>query len=136
MTRSREILLWVLFAALVIAFAATVPGCHRMPRFGEKMTGEALGRADARQLYIIEEAKVVQPKDAGKRITVFASDTRKDIEEAAKKHPEIELKPVDAQNKSETQQAQVRDFIQQKVDLIIISPKESRPLTRPGAGRR
>ena len=84
MTRSREILLWVLFLLLAIAFAATVPGCHRMPRFGEKMTGEALGRADARQLYIIEEAKFVQPKDAGKRITIFASDTRKDIEEAAK----------------------------------------------------
>jgi ribose transport system substrate-binding protein len=38
---------------------------------------------------------------------------------------------VDASNRSETQQAQMRDFIQQKVDLIIISPKESRPLTRP-----
>jgi ribose transport system substrate-binding protein len=38
---------------------------------------------------------------------------------------------VDAQNKSETQQQQVRDLIQRKVSLIIISPKESRPLTRP-----
>lgn len=54
-----------------------------------------------------------------------------DIEEAAKKHPEITLVERDAQNKSETQQSQVREFIQQKVDLIIISPKESRPLTRP-----
>jgi ribose transport system substrate-binding protein len=55
-----------------------------------------------------------------------------DVEAAAKEHAnEVEIKFVDAQNKSETQQAQVRDFIQQKVDLIIISPKESRPLTRP-----
>jgi len=54
-----------------------------------------------------------------------------DIEAAAKEHPEITLDKADAQNKSETQQAQVRDFIQKKVDLIIISPKESRPLTRP-----
>ncbi len=54
-----------------------------------------------------------------------------DIEEAAKRHPEITLIERDAQNKSETQQSQVREFIQQKVDLIIISPKESRPLTRP-----
>ena len=55
----------------------------------------------------------------------------KDIEEEAAKHPEIKLIAVDAQNKSETQQQQVRDLIQQKVSLIIISPKESRPLTRP-----
>jgi ribose transport system substrate-binding protein len=55
----------------------------------------------------------------------------KDIEAAAAEHPEIKLIAVDAQNKSETQQAQVRDLINQKVNLIIISPKESRPLTKP-----
>src|SRR5262250_316559 len=55
----------------------------------------------------------------------------KDIEEAAAKHPEIKLIARDAQNRSETQQSQVREFIQQHVDLILISPKEARPLTRP-----
>ena len=56
----------------------------------------------------------------------------KDIEDAAKKHPEeIELVMKDAQNKSETQQAQMRELIQQGVSLIIISPRESRPLTKP-----
>jgi len=54
-----------------------------------------------------------------------------DIKEAAEKHPEITMVWKDAQNKSETQQSQVRELIQQKVDLIIISPRESRPLTRP-----
>jgi len=39
----------------------------------------------------------------------------------------------DAQNKSEQQQAQVREFIAQGVDLIIISPKEAVPLTKPVA---
>jgi ribose transport system substrate-binding protein len=38
---------------------------------------------------------------------------------------------MDAQDKSETQQSQVRDLIAQKVNLIIISPKEDRPLTKP-----
>lgn len=81
------------------------------------------------------------PIPAGKKIVIGMSQCNlgepwrvqmnHDIEEAAKAHPEIELKQVDAQNKSETQQAQVRDFIQQKVDVIIISPKESRPLTKP-----
>jgi ribose transport system substrate-binding protein len=56
----------------------------------------------------------------------------KDITDAADAHKaEINLVAVDAQNKSETQQQQVRDLIQRKVSLIIISPKESRPLTRP-----
>ncbi len=57
----------------------------------------------------------------------------KDITDAAAGHPEIKLIAVDAQNKSETQQQQVRDLIQQKVSVIIISPKESRPLTKPVA---
>jgi ribose transport system substrate-binding protein len=39
----------------------------------------------------------------------------------------------DAQNRSETQQSQVREFIQRGVDLIVISPRESRPLTKPVA---
>src|SRR5438128_1420976 len=45
----------------------------------------------------------------------------KDIQEAADKHPDkIKLIPKDAQNKSEQQQSQIQEFIQQKVDLIII----------------
>jgi ribose transport system substrate-binding protein len=56
-----------------------------------------------------------------------------DITEAAKAHPEIELVMLDAQDKSETQQAQVRELVQRQVNLIIISPNESRPLTRPVA---
>jgi ribose transport system substrate-binding protein len=56
-----------------------------------------------------------------------------DIKEAAEKHPEIKMIFSDAQDKSENQQNQVREFIQQKVDLIIISPKEDRPLTKPVA---
>jgi ribose transport system substrate-binding protein len=54
-----------------------------------------------------------------------------DIKEAAAKHPELTVIYRDAQNKSETQQSQMREFVQQKVNLIIITPKEARPLTRP-----
>ena len=56
-----------------------------------------------------------------------------DIEEAAKAHPELTVLFKDAQNKSEMQQSHVREFIQQRVDAIIISPKEARPLTKPVA---
>jgi ribose transport system substrate-binding protein len=57
-----------------------------------------------------------------------------DIKAAAAEHPaDIDLLLKDAQNHSEMQQSQVREFVQQKVDLIIISPKEARPLTKPVA---
>jgi ribose transport system substrate-binding protein len=56
-----------------------------------------------------------------------------DIEAAAAEHPNIRLILKDAQNKSERQQAQVRELMDQGVDLIIISPKEARPLTAPVA---
>lgn len=54
-----------------------------------------------------------------------------DIEAAAAEHPELKVIYKDAQKNSSTQQSQVREFIQQKVDLIIISPLEERPLTKP-----
>src|SRR5438105_4339975 len=56
-----------------------------------------------------------------------------DVRAAAAAHPELTLLYSDAQNRSETQQSQVREFVQRKVNLIIISPKESRPLTKPVA---
>lgn len=54
-----------------------------------------------------------------------------DVEAAAKAIPELKLVMKDAQNKSEQQQADIRDFITQKVSLIIISPKEAKPLSAP-----
>lgn len=56
-----------------------------------------------------------------------------DIRQAAAEHPELQVIYKDAQNKTEQQQAQVREFVTQGVDLIIISPKEAVPLTEPVA---
>jgi ribose transport system substrate-binding protein len=56
-----------------------------------------------------------------------------DIKAAAEKHPEIKLLFKDASNNATTQQSQVKEFVDQKVDLIIISPKEALPLTKPVA---
>lgn len=56
-----------------------------------------------------------------------------DIEAAAKKHPEIKLICKDAQNNTSVQQDQMKEFVNLGVDLIIISPKEARPLTKPVA---
>ncbi|RYG26819.1 hypothetical protein EON82_01875 [bacterium] len=54
-----------------------------------------------------------------------------DLAAAAKEHPEIELIVKDAQNDSLKQRSQLEEFVQDKVDLIMISPKEAVPLTQP-----
>jgi ribose transport system substrate-binding protein len=56
-----------------------------------------------------------------------------DLEQAAKAHPELRLVIKDAANDSRRQQSQVAEFVQMGVDLLIISPKESVPLTKPVA---
>ncbi len=56
-----------------------------------------------------------------------------DVKAAAAAHPNLEVLYKDAQNKTPVQQAQVKEFVEQGVNLIIISPKEALPLTKPVA---
>ncbi|MGD8726109.1 MAG: substrate-binding domain-containing protein [Gemmatimonadales bacterium] len=56
-----------------------------------------------------------------------------DVRTAAARHANIDVIFKDAQNNALTQRAQVEEFVQQGVDLILISPKEAAPLTRPVA---
>ena len=56
-----------------------------------------------------------------------------DVEAAARKHSEINLIEKEAGNNTGVQQDQMKEFVNLGVDLIIISPKESRPLTKPVA---
>jgi len=56
-----------------------------------------------------------------------------DVRVAADEHDNLRVIFKDAQNESLTQRAQVEEFVEQGVDLIIISPKEAAPLTRPVA---
>ena len=51
------------------------------------------------------------------------------MREEAEKHPNIELTIADGQDRTEKQVSDVEAFIQQRLDLIIISPKESAGLT-------
>lgn len=50
------------------------------------------------------------------------------MKEAAK-HPEIEVRYADAQQDNSKQVADVENFLRQRVDLLIISPNEAKPLT-------
>lgn len=56
-----------------------------------------------------------------------------DIAKAASAHKNIKMIFKDAQNDSLRQQAQVGELVDQGIDLLIISPKEATPLTRPVA---
>jgi ribose transport system substrate-binding protein len=56
-----------------------------------------------------------------------------DIEQAARKHPNVRLVMKDAQNDSLRQRAQVEELSAQGIDLLLVSPKESAPLTKPVA---
>jgi ribose transport system substrate-binding protein len=50
----------------------------------------------------------------------------------AKKYADLKLLPItDAHQDSNTQVSQVQSFINQKVDVLILSPNESAPLTAP-----
>lgn len=51
------------------------------------------------------------------------------ISAAAKEHPELKVVFADAAQDNSKQIADVENFIQQKVDLLIISPNEAKPLT-------
>lgn len=56
-----------------------------------------------------------------------------DVARAAAAHQNLKVIYKDAQNDSLTQRAQVEELGAQGVDLLIISPKESAPLTKPVA---
>jgi len=56
-----------------------------------------------------------------------------DIRKAAEKHPEITVVYKDAQNDNLRQVAHLEEFVRAGVNLILISPKEAAPLTRPVA---
>ena len=44
-------------------------------------------------------------------------------------HPNVRFQMLDAHNSSDLQRRQVQEFIRQKVDLLLISPNQSGPLT-------
>ena len=56
-----------------------------------------------------------------------------DVRAAADRNVNLRVIFKDAQNSSLTQRAQVEELVEQGVDVIIISPKEAAPLTRPVA---
>lgn len=112
-----------ILVVIVLLVILCLVGCSKQ---GQQTQGSAAGGGSDSAQYLIgmSQCNLGEPW----RVQMNA-----DIKAAAANHPEIEMKFKDAQNDTPTQQAQVREFIAEGVDLIIISPKEARPLTGPVA---
>ncbi|MFC8732479.1 substrate-binding domain-containing protein [Luteimicrobium sp. NPDC057192] len=62
----------------------------------------------------------------------YRAQLNKQLEYYVSQHPNLKLLPIaDAQQDSSRQVSQVQQFIQQGVDVLIVSPNESDPLTPP-----
>ena len=90
-----------------------------------------------------EPDKIQPTEQAAKQFTVGVSiwktddpwraQMKADIETAAAKHPNLKLVFKDAENDAERQRADVEQFLADRVDAIIISPKDAQTLTEPVA---
>jgi len=115
--------------AVAVALAATLVGCQKeqpsKPKTkGEKEASPKVTRGTAERPWVVGMSQCNNAEPW--RVQMNA-----DVKAGADERPNLRAIFKDAQNKSSTQQDQVREFIRQKIDLLIISPKEARPLTRP-----
>lgn len=105
-------------AVLAVACLALAGGCGKQP--------SAVKRGTRQNPWVIgmSQCTIQEP---------WRVQMNNDIKRAAAKHPELRLIVKDANDSASAQQDQVRELVQQGVDLIIVSPKESTPLTEPVA---
>ncbi|HOE96904.1 MAG TPA: substrate-binding domain-containing protein [Candidatus Sumerlaeota bacterium] len=63
----------------------------------------------------------------------WRAQMNKDIADAAAAHPEVRAIFKDAQNDTLVQRQHIEEFVNQGVDVLLVSPKEAVPLTEPVA---
>lgn len=123
MRRKKKYLTGVIIAFLFFCFSLFNSGCKREKT--EAPAEATKGEIPAPRFTIgMSQCNLGEP---------WRVQMNLDIKNEAAKHPEITVIFKDAQNDSLRQQAQVEEFINSRVDLIIISPKEAAPLTGPVA---
>ena len=88
----------------------------------QAQTGSAATTPTATRKYVVGFAQA-NSKDPWRQVQNAS------LAAANKKFPDIELKQQDASNDNQTQIGQVENFLTQKIDLLLISPNESAPLT-------
>ena len=102
-------------------------GCDRKvpsPRESEPLPISAGAGAPIKKSYVVG----VSQSNLGEPYRV---QMNADLAVQAALHPELTLIFKDAQNDSLRQRAQVDELVAQGIDLLLISPKESAPLTAP-----
>lgn len=109
------------FAALVLT-AGLVSGCGpKETSSTEPAPGGAATSASSKTYLIgMSQANKGEP---------WRQAMNDQIAAAAKAHPELDVKFADAAQNNAKQVADVENFLQQGVDLLIISPNEAAPLT-------
>ena len=90
------------------------------------LAGLLLSTAEAQESYTIgmSQCNLGEP---------WRQQMNADIKKAADAHSNLTVIFKDAQNDSLIQRSHVEEFVSQGVDLIIISPREAAPLTKPVA---
>ncbi len=115
----RSSMTWALF----VWVALSVVACDRTAGKGE---------ADASKRGTEEHPWVIGVSQCNKG-EPWRAQMDRDIVAAAAKHKNLKLVMKDAQNDALRQRSQVEELVAQKIDLLIISPKETAPLTQPVA---
>ncbi|HEX6278281.1 MAG TPA: substrate-binding domain-containing protein [Polyangiaceae bacterium] len=110
--------------ALVASALAFTAGCKRESAPAPSAAASESQKAPRRFVIGMSQCNLGEP---------WRVQMNTDIAKAAEKHPELEVRFKDAQNDSLRQRAQVEELAAQGIDLLIISPKESAPLTKPVA---
>ena len=113
---------FVVHAATVLALAA-LAGCSSKGS-GDKPQHTHAGTADDPFRIGLSQCNLGEP---------WRVQMNTDIQRATSPLPNIKLIVKDAQNDSLRQRAQVEELVGQGIDLLIISPKETAPLTAPVA---
>jgi len=107
--------------AATLVLVASIAGCKRE---SERSGAPAPARGPRHYVIGMSQCNLGEP---------WRVQMNSDVTQAAAKHPELEVRFKDAQNDSLRQRAQVEELAAQGIDLLIISPKESAPLTKPVA---
>jgi ribose transport system substrate-binding protein len=121
----------VLTAILVVSgmlLAACAPAAPAAPAASESTVAPAAPAAPAAAAPVKKDKYLIGMSQANKG-EPWRQAMNDQIAAAAKAHPEFEVVFADAAQDNAKQVAAVENFIQQGIDLLIISPNEAAPLT-------
>jgi len=107
-------------AVIIISFLMLLAACRKEETSGEAQVKST--KVKPRWIIGMSQCNLGEP---------WRVQMNLDIKNEAAKHPEIKVIFKDAQNDSLRQRAQIEEFINMGVDLLIVSPKEAAPLTPP-----